>query len=310
MDSWAVLLTFLAVGLFAFAVAEITFSEERQVKRLLGQLSEYEADGAEEAQPALKPFWERALVPIGRWAVRLVKEWGPWGLRDRLRRQLASSGTPLGLDVERTVLSKLLAGLAGAVCGIGVVLFGVVPAGSGLLLAVAMALAAFMVPDLWLAYVGSKRRKQIRCSLPDMLDMITISVEAGLGFDAALAKMIKNSRGPLAQEFSMMLSEVQAGLSRRDALKNMSARADVPELTSFVLSIMQAEVFGVSVKDILRTQSRELRVRRKQRAEELAQKAPVKLVFPVVLCILPATLLVIAGPAIIAISRTFEYLGM
>lgn len=107
-----------------------------------------------------------------------------------------------------------------------------------------------------------------------------------------------------------MLGEVQAGLSRRDALKNMSARADVPELTSFVLSIMQAEVFGVSVKDILRTQSRELRVKRRQRAEELAQKAPVKLVFPVVLCILPATLLVIAGPAIIAVSRTFDYMGV
>lgn len=310
MGTWAVLLTFLAVGLFVFAVAEITFSEERQVRKVLGQLSGYEAEGAEEAQPALKPFWERALLPIARWAVGLVKEWGPWGLRDRLRRQLAAAGAPLGFDVEKTVLAKLLASLAGGVLGLGLVVFGVVPPGSGLLLAVAMGLAAFVVPDLWLAWAGSKRRKQIRRSLPDMLDMITISVEAGLGFDAALAKMIKNGRGPLAQEFSVMLGEVQAGLSRRDALKNMSARADVPELTSFVLSIMQAEVFGVSVKDILRTQSRELRVKRRQRAEELAQKAPVKLVFPVVLCILPATLLVIAGPAIIAVSRTFEYMGV
>ena len=310
MGTWAVVLTFLAGGLFVFAAAEITFSEERQVRKVLGQLSGYEAEGAEEAQPALKPFWERALVPIARWAVGLVKEWGPWGLRDRLRRQLAAAGAPLGFDVEKTVLAKLLASLAGGVLGLGLVVFGAVPAGSGLLLAVAMGLAAFIVPDLWLAYLGSKRRKQIRRSLPDMLDMITISVEAGLGFDAALAKMIKNGRGPLTEEFSTMLGEVQAGLSRRDALKNMSARADVPELTSFVLSIMQAEVFGVSVKDILRTQSRELRVRRRQRAEELAQKAPVKLVFPVVLCILPATLLVIGGPAIIAVSRTFDYMGV
>jgi tight adherence protein C len=310
MGTWVVVLTFLAVGLFAFGVAEITFSEERQVKKVLGQLSGYEAEEAEEAQPALKPFWERALVPIVRWAARLVTEWGPWGLRDRVRRQLAAAGAPLGLDVEKTVLIKLLAGLGGGVCGLGLVLFRVVAPGPGLLLAPAMALVAFMIPDLWLAAKGSKRRKDVRRSLPDMLDMITISVEAGLGFDAALAKIIRNGRGPLAEEFSMMLGEVQAGLARRDALKNMSARVDVPELTSFVLSIMQAEVFGVSVKDILRTQSRELRVKRRQRAEELAQKAPVKLVFPVVLCVLPATLLVIAGPAIIAVSRTFDYMGV
>jgi tight adherence protein C len=140
-----------------------------------------------------------------------------------------------------------------------------------------------------------------------MLDMLTISVEAGLGFDQAMAKLVRNSTGPLAKEFARMLQEVQAGVERNQALRHMAQRADVSDLNAFITAIIQADVFGVSVSSVLRTQAKEMRLKRRQYAEEQAQKAPVKLVFPLILCILPATILVILGPAVVSIGRAFGY---
>jgi tight adherence protein C len=138
-----------------------------------------------------------------------------------------------------------------------------------------------------------------------MLDMLTIAVEAGLGFDAAVTKYVRNQSGPLAQEFAVALREVQAGMTRREALRALANRCDVAELSAFITAMVQADVFGVSVGSVLRTQSREMRVKRRQRAEEIAQKAPAKMVFPLILCILPATLIVLMAPAILSIIRLF-----
>jgi tight adherence protein C len=168
---------------------------------------------------------------------------------------------------------------------------------------------AFYGPDLWLRNIVDKRRLEIRRSMPDMLDMLTISVESGLGFDAAVAKLVAASGGALAEEMGRMLQEVQAGLSRRDSLKKMAERTDVREMDSFVTAMIQAEVFGVPTTKVLRTQAEEMRIRRRQFAEEQAQKAPVKVVFPLVLCILPATLIVVVGPAAVAIARAFGLVG-
>jgi tight adherence protein C len=155
---------------------------------------------------------------------------------------------------------------------------------------------------LWLRSRVASRQKTIARELPDMLDMLTISVEAGMGFDSALAKLVKNSRGPLAEEFGRVLQEVQAGASRKEGLRHLAERIDVPELRSFVASIVQADMFGVSIASVLRTQATELRLRRRQRAEEDAQRAPVKMVFPLIFCILPATMIVILGPAVVRIA--------
>jgi tight adherence protein C len=158
---------------------------------------------------------------------------------------------------------------------------------------------------VWIDELKRRRQNKIRLALPDMLDMLTISVQAGLGFDMALTKLVRNTAGPLAEEFARMLSEVQAGVSRRDGLRHLGERSDVPELNNFIMAMVQAEVFGVSVSGILQTQAAELRKRRHQRAEELGQKAPVKMVFPIILCMLPATMLVILGPAIISVGKAF-----
>lgn len=133
--------------------------------------------------------------------------------------------------------------------------------------------------------------------------MLTISVEAGLGFDQAIAKIVQMSRGPLAEEFARMLQEIQAGASRSDALKRMTTRTEVQELNTFATAIVQAEQLGIPIANVLRVQSKEMRLVRRQHAEEQAQKTPVKIVFPLVLCILPATLIVILGPAVLSIAQ-------
>jgi tight adherence protein C len=176
---------------------------------------------------------------------------------------------------------------------------------SGVLGVVALGALAFFVPDLVVRERRLARQKAVRQALPDLLDMLTISVEAGLGFDAALAKLVANSSGPLSEEFARTLAEIQAGMVRADAFRRLGERTGVAEVASFASSIIQADVFGVSIANVLRTQARELRIRRRQAAEEQAQKAPVKMVFPLVLCILPVTLIIILGPAIILIARAF-----
>jgi len=187
----------------------------------------------------------------------------------------------------------------------GLALLGAGVSAFTVLLVLASSVAGYLAPIVWLDALTKKRQNRIRRALPDMMDMLTISVQAGLGFDMALVKLVRNTTGPLAEEFGRMLSEVQAGMSRRDALRHLGERTDTPELDAFITAMVQADVFGVSVSGILQAQALELRKKRRQLIEERAQKAPVKMVFPIILCMLPATMLVVLGPAIISIGRTF-----
>ncbi|MBN2848224.1 MAG: type II secretion system F family protein, partial [Coriobacteriia bacterium] len=226
----------------------------------------------------------------------------PKGVRDRIRQQLLLAGDPGGMDVGRFLGIKALS----AVCVTGLVLaVAVVSRASALtwLAALVVCVASYWLPDAWLSSAVSRRQHQLRIELPDMLDMLTISVEAGLGFDQAIAKIVRMSHGPLAHEFARMLQEIQAGSSRGDALKRVTGRTDVPELNTFATAVVQAEQLGIPIANVLRVQSKEMRLTRRQRAEEQAQKTPVKIVFPLVLCILPATLIVILGPAVVSIAR-------
>jgi tight adherence protein C len=157
------------------------------------------------------------------------------------------------------------------------------------------------MPGAQLAGMARARQRAIQKQLPDVMDLLTISVEAGLGFDAAMAQVTKNVPGSLSEEFSRLLQEVQIGVSRADAFRHLGDRTDVPELQSFVLSMIQADLFGVSIANVLRAQSRELRQKRRQRAEEIAQKIPVKLLFPMIFLVLPSLFIVILGPGAIKI---------
>jgi tight adherence protein C len=222
------------------------------------------------------------------------------------RKKIMEAGQPRGVDADGFIALKMIGALAGLALGtvVGVV-FGF-PLTTAALLAVFLTAIGFYAPDAWLSHCTEARKKEISLALPDILDMLTISVEAGLGFDAALTKVVKNFHGALSQEFFRFLQETQLGRSRRDAWRNLSERTNVPEVNSFVLAVLQADVFGVSIANVLRVQSEEMRTKRRQRAEEIAMKSPVKVVFPLVLCIFPALLVVILGPAMIRIYQSMS----
>ncbi len=166
----------------------------------------------------------------------------------------------------------------------------------------------FYLPDILLYNSGLKRQQVIQKDLPDSIDLLVISVEAGLGFDAALSRVAKNARGPLGQEYFRVLQEMQIGKSRTEAFRGLLDRTDVPELKSFITALVQADSFGIPVARVLGEQAREMRTKRHQRAEEKAHQVPVKILFPLVFFILPALFVVILGPGVISIVKTFSSL--
>ncbi len=310
MLGWViVVLAGACAAAIGYSALSLFFSSERQVKRQLASLTVYESDQAEEVEPLLMPFTERVLRPAAHSLSAIARVFGPADYAERTRKRLVMAGNPLGMDVDR--LFALKAGLA--IAGVALVVLvgglGSAQLGRAILGGIITGLLGFYLPDLWLRSQVTSRQTDIRRTLPDMLDMLTISVEAGMGFDAAVAKITSSRPGALSEEFGRMLQEIQAGISRREAMRNLGERTDVSELRSFIMSMIQADVFGVSVSNVLRTQSRDMRVKRRQFAEEMAQKAPVKIVFPLILCILPATLIVVAGPAIVSVARAFGMLG-
>ena len=293
---------FLGVGLATYGLLTLLISDDRRVSRRLTDMTSYEIAQSKEAQPMLKSFGERVVKPSAKSFSNFSKGVLPTTYHERLVERVEQAGYPNGVDADRLVLAQIMI----VVVLVGIALAGGVISGwaigKTLLLALMGGLVGAIVPDLWLRSKVSSRKHQIVRDLPDILDMLTISVEAGMGFDAALAKLVKNTKGPLSEEFARALQEIQAGATRREALRATADRADVPELTSFVASIVQADMFGVSIAQVLRAQSGEIRLRRRQRAEEQAQRAPVKMVFPLIVCILPCTMIVILGPAAIRIA--------
>ncbi len=194
---------------------------------------------------------------------------------------------------------------------IGGVLLGAVVGGAAtgatgvLFFAIILGGVGFIVPDFAVSAKARSRRDQIRAELPDALDLMAVSVEAGMGFDGALAKLTEHMEGPLADEFALTLNEVKIGETRQDALKKLADRTDTPELSSFVRSIIQADQLGISLSRILRVQATDSRLKRQAAAEEKAMKAPIKMLFPTVLFIFPAMFLVILGPAFLNLSKIF-----
>ena len=262
----------------------------RQIENRYGQAG-LGAAGKDSDPLAMLPGWLRRL------ALRL----SPAGITARLQRGLDLAGNPSRWNPDRIL----------AVKGLGLVGLGVLGALNGAhrpaLLIVFAAIGAaigFFLPDLLLYNAGLKRQARIQAVLPDAMDMLTICVEAGLGFDAALAQVARNTDGPLAADLSRTLQEMQIGKSRTEALHSLAERTTVPELRVFVSSLVQAGELGISVATVLREQSSEMRIRRRQRAEERAQKVPVKILFPLVTCLFPALFVVIIGPGVITIAHS------
>lgn len=299
----ALALLAVAVGVGIFTVLA-TADEKATVRASLRQLDGYEVDNVRD-QELLRPMKDRAVVPILERIVELGRRFSPDGYADKVRTRLTASGNSSPDAVDRFIAIKVV-GFALAPVMI-ILVFGVLGMSGMMGLIVAGLLAAVVIygPDAILNRRVEERQTEIRTKLPDVLDLLVISVEAGLGFEQALDRTVSSVPGALTREFARMLGEVRAGASRADAMRAMERRTDVPELRSFVLAILQADTFGVSIGRVLRSQADEMRIKRRQMAQEKAQKAPVKMMIPMVFCVFPALFVVVIGPAIINISTTF-----
>jgi tight adherence protein C len=223
----------------------------------------------------------------------------------RLDRLLSRAGRPPAWPLERLLAAKL--GLPLLIAAFS--LYYVQKAAPGplpILVGVVATVISYFLPELLLHSRGQERSKKIALELPDTLDQMTIAVEAGLGFDSAMARAAKNGKGPLSEELVRTLQDIQVGQSRRQAYDSLDSRTEVPDLRKFIRAIVQADKYGVAIADVLRTQAAEMRMKRRQRAEEKAMQIPVKVIFPLIFCILPVLFIVLLGPAVLDIIKVFR----
>lgn len=252
-----------------------------------------------------KPLAQRTIGPLVLRVSNFLKRFTPIGYLDKKQHQLILAGSPGNMDAPSLVVIKMLGTIVGVVLGFFLIDYGSSGVQRVVLFVMPIALG-FFGPDAWLARKIDERKVSMQKALPDVLDLLVISVEAGLGFDSALSRVVATVPGPLSEEFFRMLQETRVGVSRRDAMRHLMDRTDLDELRSFLLAMIQAEAFGVTIANVLRVQADEMRVKRRQRAQEKAFAAPVKLVFPLVFCIFPALFIVLLGPAAIQIADAFS----
>jgi len=273
------------------------------VQARLTQLGTMQAKNLEELE-LQQPFVERTLRPLALRLSGSMSRVTSSNVSERTSKNLALAGNPGDMRVADWLGIKAIGAIIGAI--LFLVLFAGInplkmPFLVGILLIPVGALFGYTAPEFWLGRRVRKRQKAVLLMIPDALDLLTISVRAGLGFDAALGKVVEKLQGPLSDEFRRALAEVRVGKARRDALRDIVARTEVVPLTNFIGAIIQAEQLGVSISKVLQVQSEQLRIERRQRAEEQAAKAPIKMLFPLVGCIFPSLFIVILGPAIILI---------
>jgi tight adherence protein C len=268
-----------------------------------------EAGELREAELAL-PFVDRVLEPVLKHFVRLGRHFTPDERIQAVRHRLDLAGNPSGWDADRVVGLKALACLIGLVLGLLLPPLAGVKALPTVAIVAGSTLLGWFAPALWLYQLAYDRSERIRRDLPDALDLMTISVEAGLAFDAAMTQVARRTRGPLAKEFFRVQQEMAIGTSRADSMRSLGERTDVSELKAFLGAMVQADELGVPIAGVLRVQAGEMRVKRSQRAEELAQKVPVKIIFPLIACIMPCLFIVVMGPAAITLMQNFGGRGL
>jgi tight adherence protein C len=253
-----------------------------------------------------QPFADRVLVPLQARALKLGRRISGADTSERIRRKLDLAGNPAGLTVDRIISGKVLLAALGLLLGLVLAFLLGTSGAVQVVMALAGAGLGFMALNLYLYQKGYERAELLRRELPDAIDLLTISVESGLGFDAAVQQVARNTEGPLSDEFSRLLREMQIGMGRSEALRAMGERTSVPDVRTFVGAMIQADQFGIPVAQVLRVQSGEMRVKRRQHAEEKAQQVPVKMTVPLIFCILPCLFIAVMGPAVINLISTFK----
>jgi tight adherence protein C len=290
-----------AVLLIVFALSSGAPVDPVQAR--LTQLGTMQAKNLEELE-LQAPFIERTLRPLGAALSSRMSSATNQSMTERVEKRLALAGNPGDIRTSDWLAVKVVGAVVGAILFLllfVIIQFGGVAFPINLLLVLVGGYLGYALPEFWLGGRIRKRQKAILLMIPDTLDLLTISVRAGLGFDAALAKVVEKLKGPLTEEFRRALAEVRVGKARRDALRDIVPRTEVGPLTNFIGAIIQAEQLGVSISKVLQVQSEQLRIERRQRAEAEAAQAPIKMLFPLVGCIFPSLFIVILGPAIISI---------
>ncbi|MCC6183875.1 MAG: type II secretion system F family protein [Microthrixaceae bacterium] len=300
----SVLLIAGAVGVAVWAV--LSQLDERQVVReALRQLDGYEVENQRDQQ-MLAPLKDRAIGPLVEGVTGLGRRFTPVGYVEKVKQKLVYAGKGDQAAVDRFLGIRVVTIGVAVLVFVLLFVFNILGLSGSLRLAVPglLILALVLGPDSILNRQVEERQHEIQITLPDVMDLLTISVEAGLGFEQAIDRVVNSVPGALSDEFSRMLGETRAGASRSDAMRAMDERCNVPELRSFVMAIIQADQFGVSIGRVLRGQADEMRIKRRQLAQERAQKAPVKMLIPMVFCIFPALFVVVLGPAIMNIRES------
>ena len=294
-------------------IVGLSLESSRRVRRHTAQLLQAQVGDVtlpdQREQELAKPAVERIVLPVIGALGAIGRKITPAETRNRLQRKLMLAGSPAGWDAEKVVAFKVVGTGTMLLVGFMLVkaahLHGLLGTG----LPIVMTLTGYAMPGAWLGQAGANRQEQIRRALPDTMDLLTISVEAGLGFDAALAQVVRNVPGPLSEEIGRLLQEMQLGMSRVDGFRHLADRTNVEELRGFVLAMIQADIFGVSIAGVLRAQAKDLRIKRRQRAEKKAMTSPLKLLFPLIFCVLPALFVVVLGPGAIRILHNFFGIG-
>jgi tight adherence protein C len=290
----------LFVGLAVFLLAEVVTLPARERAGSIRRAVGYGRVRPASTGVADRGFKERALVPLADGLARAALRVTPQASMESVGLKLLRAG--MGRKISPTAFLASKAGLA-----LGAFLLVLVAAGStrGMLLGFVFGAAAFMLPDMFLTFRTRSRKETLSAELPDTLDLLAVSVEAGLGFDAAISKVNEHLDGPLSEEFALALGEIRIGESRQNALQKMAQRVDTPGFSAFVRAIIQADQLGISLGRILKVQAEDSRARRQLAAEEKAQKAPIKMLFPTVFFIFPAMFVVILGPALLNFGEVF-----
>jgi tight adherence protein C len=302
------ILLILGLALLAVAVYLVGEVATAPARERHGSIRRAAHSGESRRQPGLLPqesFGERVLQPMRLGLAQAALKMNGKTTVDKVSFKLLGAGLGRVLSPTSFLAIKAL-GAVGGLIG-GAFLGGIVGKGAAaaVLLAVVFAMLGFLIPDVFVSFKARGRKERIRSELPDALDLLAVSVEAGMGFDGAIAKLTEHMEGPLVEEFGMTLGEMRIGESRPNALQKMVQRVDTPELASFVRAIIQADQLGISLGRILKVQAADTRNKRQAAAEEKAMKAPIKMLFPTALFIFPAMFIVILGPAMLSLSKVF-----
>ena len=303
----ALLLLCGGVALILFGVAQRGSDPEvpEDAEEYLRSL-EYDAEETDEFQLLLsQPFLSRVVRPIAGGILGPLEGVLPRNYRERIHTALVHAGIANQFRAEEIISLQVLGGIIGFILGAWLVGSGVVGGGTGIMILVLLPVLGVYAPKSWLDRKVQARKDSIRRDLPDTLDLLAISVEAGMGFEGALGVVCDNFTSPLADEFARTLREMELGLPRREALQNLRKRTEVPELSNFVLTLTQADALGMPVGRVLKTSAAEMRSKRQQWAREKAAKLPVKILFPLILFIFPAIFIVLLGPAASDIGGAF-----